>query len=173
VARIMAQGFDGFYLDRADVYDELLARHPQGAKTMAAFVADIAVSARRLNPEAIVIMQNAEALIAEKPIQSAIDGISKEDLYYGVDHTEAPNPRAMVTDVEKNLRRAQALSKRIFAIEYVGDGAKQRDAQARMAANGFLPYFAPRDLRSLTLDPATLSPTYGGALVPQEPGYVP
>lgn len=173
VARIMAQGFDGFYLDRADVYEELLARHPQGAKTMSAFVSRIAAKAREINPQAIVILQNAETLIAEKSIQLAIDAVSKEDLYFGLDHTEAANPRDAVAFAEKDLRRARALGKRVFAIEYVGDAAKQREVMTRMAANGFLPYFAPRDLRNLTLDPATLSSTYTGPLVPQEPGAIP
>ncbi len=169
-ARIMRQGFDGFYLDRADVYEELLKQHPQGAKTMSAFVSRIASTARAINPEAIVILQNAEALIAEKPIQAAIDAVSKEDLYFGLDHTEAANPRDAIAFAEKDLRRARALDKRVFAIEYVGDPAKQREVVARMSANGFLPYFAPRDLRNLTLDPTTLSNAYTGPLVPQEPG---
>ncbi len=168
VARIMRQGFDGFYLDRADVYEELMARHPQGAKTMSAFIGRIAAAARSINPDALVILQNAEALIGQRNVQMSIDAIAKEDLYFGLDHTEAPNAPDAVAFSEKDLRRARTLGKRVFAIEYVGDPAKQREVVVRMAANGFLPYFAPRDLRSLTTDPASLAPMYSGPLVPQE-----
>ncbi len=156
IARIMTQGFDGLYLDRADVYQELLQRHPQGAKTMSTFVSRIAATARAANPNAIMILQNAEELIAEKPIQTAIDAISKEDLYFGLDHTEAANPRDAIAYAETDLRRARSFGKRVFAIEYVGDPAKQREVTTRMAANGFLPHFARRDLSRLTIDPTTL-----------------
>lgn len=174
VSRIMRQGFDGLYLDRADVYEELIARHPQGARTMATFIARIAVEARTNNSEAIVILQNAEALIGERPVRDAIDAVSKEDLYFGVDHTEASNPTEMIAEAERDLKRARAAGKRIFTIEYVSESARQKFVIERCAANGFLPYFAPRDLRRLVIDPASLSATYTGPLVPQEqPGTKP
>ena len=168
VSRIMRQGFDGLYLDRADVYEELIARHPQGAKTMSAFVAKIAAEARSSNAEAIVILQNAEALIAERTMRDAIDAVSKEDLYFGLDHTEAANPTAAIVEAERDLKRARTAGKRVFTIEYVREAARQKFVMERCAANGFLPYFAPRDLRGLVIDPATLSTTYSGPLVPQE-----
>ena len=168
VSRIMAQGFDGLYLDRADVYEELIKRHPQGAKTMSAFVAKVAAEARSTNPEAIVILQNAEALIAERPIRDSIDAVSKEDLYFGLDHTEDANPSAAIAESERDLKKARAAGKRVFTIEYVTEAARQKVVLDRCAANSFLPYFAPRDLHGLVIDPASLSATYGGPLVPQE-----
>jgi cysteinyl-tRNA synthetase, unknown class len=168
VARILAQGFDGIYLDRADVFQELLARHPQGAKTMAQFVARIAADARAIKPDCLVILQNAEELIAERPVREAIDAIAKEDLYFGLDFNEGPNSAEAIGYAERDLQRAQAAGKRIFVVEYVGAASAQRSVIARCKARGFLPYFAPRDLRSLTADPATLAPDYRGPLAPQE-----
>lgn len=168
VARIMAQGFDGLYLDRADVFQEMLAAHPQGARTMAAFVARIAAEARTFDPQALVVLQNAEELVAERPLRDAIDAIAKEDLYFGLDHTEAPNAPDAVAYAERDLKRAQGAGKRIFVVEYVREPGLQMSVVDRCLANGFLPYFGPRDLSSLITDPATLAPGYAGPLVPQE-----
>jgi cysteinyl-tRNA synthetase, unknown class len=166
--RILAQGFDGIYLDRADVFQETLQRHPQGARTMAQFIAQLAAAGRAKNPEFLVILQNAEELIAERPVREAIDAIAKEDLYYGLDFSENANSRDAVAYAERDLLRAQAAGKRIFVVEYVGDAEAQRRVIDRSKARGFLPYFGPRDLRSLTIDPRTLAPDYAGPLVPQE-----
>jgi cysteinyl-tRNA synthetase len=151
IARIAAQGFDGVYLDRSDVYEELLARHPQGAKTMAAFIARLAAELRTSNPQALVILQNAEELTSERSALDAIDAVAKEDLYYGIDHTEAANPAATTAFAEKTLMRARAAGKRIFLIEYVKQQPLRDHVVARSRANGFLPYFAPRDMSSISL----------------------
>ncbi len=170
VARILAQGFDGIYLDRADVFQERLDRHPQGAKSMAQFIARIAAEARSTTPEFLIILQNAEELIAEVPLRDAIDAIAKEDLYFGLDFTQGANPVDAIRFAERDLKRAQAAGKRIFVVEYVDNPAAQKSVMERCKARGYLPYFGPRDLRSLVIDPATLAPDYSGPLVPQERG---
>lgn len=168
VSRIMAQGFDGLYLDRADIFQDLIRRHPQGARTMAGFIARIAAEARATNPGKLVILQNAEELIAEKLVRDSIDAIAKEDLYFGLDHTEAANATDAVAFAERDLRRAQNAGKRIFVIEYVRQPQLQQRVIERCRARGYLPYFGPRDLSSLITDPAVLAPGYAGPLVPQE-----
>jgi cysteinyl-tRNA synthetase, unknown class len=168
VARIAAQGFDGLYLDRADVFQELIARHPQGAKTMATFIGRLAAEWRAGHPERMIILQNAEELIAEPQVRAAIDAIAKEDLYFGIDHTDAANTAEQIAASLRDLKRAQAAGKRILVVEYIGNAAAQAQVVARCRQHGFIPYFAPRDLSSLVRDPTALSPTYRGPLVPQE-----
>jgi cysteinyl-tRNA synthetase, unknown class len=168
VSRIAAQGFDGLYLDRADVFQELAARHPQGARTMAKFIAQLAAEWRQGHPERLVIMQNAEELIAEAPVRAAIDAIAKEDLYHGIDHTEATNTPEQIAASIRDLKRAQNAGKRIFVVEYIGDGAAQARVREQCRRQRFLSYFAPRDLRSIVSDPTSLSASYRGPLVPQE-----
>ena len=106
-------------------------------------------------------------------MRDAIDAVSKEDLYFGLDHTEAANPEAAIAESERDLKRARTAGKRVFTIEYVTEAARQKIVVERCAASGFLPYFAPRDLRRLVIDPASLSTTYTGPLVPQERGPAP
>ena len=135
---------------------------------MSAFVAKIAAEARTMNPEAIVILQNAEALIAER----ADPRCHRRRVEGGPILRPRPHrgrqPAAAIAEAERDLKRARAAGKRVFTIEYVTEAARQKVVIERCAANGFLPYFAPRDLRRLVIDPASLSPTYAGPLVPQE-----
>ena len=82
--RIMTQGFDGVYLDRADVFFEWRKLQPSARSDMVRFITRLAEHARSKNPEFLVVMQNAEELLEDPPVLEAIDGIAKEDLLYGV-----------------------------------------------------------------------------------------
>lgn len=166
--RIIAQGFDGIYLDRADVFAEVGRLHPTPRKAMASFIAAIASAARRRDPNFLIVMQNAEELIAHAPVRDAIDGIAKEDLYYGVDHSEAANAPDLVAAAERDLLVAKAAGKRIFVVEYLTDAAKIARVQERCAKLGFVATFAPRLLGALITDSHVLVKGYRGPLVPQE-----
>lgn len=96
--RLIEAGVDGVYLDRVDVYSEVEKQCPDAARQMVAFVVGLAAHARKKNPNFIVMLQNAEELLAYKDLVNAIDGVAKEDLFYGADHSERPNPPAMVRD---------------------------------------------------------------------------
>jgi cysteinyl-tRNA synthetase len=91
--RIVAQGFDGVYLDRADAFFQWRKVQPTAASDMATFIARLADHARKENPEFLVVMQNAEELLEEAPVISTIDGIAKEDLLYGVRRAQSPTNR--------------------------------------------------------------------------------
>lgn len=149
LARIKAQGFDGIYLDRADVYHELLRERPGARADMLRFIRDLASAARRDDPAFLVVMQNAEELVADSTLRTAIDGLAKEDLLYGVEHDARANPPAMVRDTLANLRRARAAGLPVFLVEYLDD-PKHAAAAARLAAReGFTYLNAERSLGSL------------------------
>ena len=147
--RIVAQGFDGVYLDRADAFFEWRRRHPSAAADMASFIARLARHARAQRPEFLVVMQNAEELVDDPTVLDAIDGIAKEDLLYGVRHTEEPNPPHDVTWSIDLLRKAQAAGRRVLVVEYLKDPEKISAAATRIRDEGFVPYFAPRLLNCL------------------------
>ena len=147
--RIVAQGFDGVYLDRADAFFEWRRRHPSAAADMASFIARLAQHARAQKPEFLVVMQNAEELVDDPTVLDAIDGIAKEDLLYGVRHTEEPNPPHDVTWSIDLLRKAQAAGRRVLVVEYLKDPEKISAAATRIRDEGFVPYFAPRLLNCL------------------------
>lgn len=149
VDRILAQGFDGIYLDRADVYAELLKDNPNGRRDMAGFIGAMAANARRADPTFLVVMQNAEELIGHRPLRATLDGIAKEDLFYGVDHVERANPPEMVSGSLDDLRLAKRSGLTVFAVEYLSDPTLAAEAQRKMAREGFVFLLTERSLGTL------------------------
>jgi cysteinyl-tRNA synthetase len=159
--RIMAQGFDGVYLDRADALFEWQKAHPSARADMATFIARLADYARKRNPQFLIVMQNAEELIEDEPVLDAIDGIAKEDLLYGVRRAGEANKPDDVTWSIELLQTAQKAGRKVLVVEYLKDPAKMAAAAKRIGEEGFVPYFAPRRLDCLN-PPAV--PTASGAL---------
>lgn len=149
LARIKAQGFDGIYLDRADVYAELLPERGSAETEMVRFIQRLAETARRDAPQFLVVMQNAEELIARRDVREAIDAIAKEDLLYGVEHDETANPRGMVAESLSLLRRARSNGLAVFAVEYLSDAVTAGKAAARLDKEGIVPLVAERSLGTL------------------------
>lgn len=149
LTRLIELGLDGVYLDRVDVYQEVARACPDAAKRMVRFVRRLAEQARSLKPDFIVILQNAEELLADDDMMSAIDAVAKEDLFYGVNHDQHANSRDEVQASLALLRRAKAAGRPVFVVDYLRDRAKIADARRRIEAEGFVPYIGPRDLDSL------------------------
>lgn len=149
LARIKLQGFDGIYLDRADVYHELLSERPGARADMLRFLRDLAAAARRDDPAFLVVMQNAEELIADGALRAALDGLAKEDLLFGVEHDARPNPPAMVRDTLANLRRAKAVGLPVFLVEYLDDPKHSATAARTADREGFVFLNGERSLGSL------------------------
>jgi cysteinyl-tRNA synthetase, unknown class len=159
--RVLAQGFDGIYLDRADAFFEWQKSRPSARADMASFIARLSDHARARNPQFLVVLQNAEELLDEGPVLDAIDGIAKEDLLYGVRRAEESNKPDDVAWSVQLLQMAQRAGRKVLVVEYLKDPAKMAAAATRILEEGFVPYFAPRRLNCLN-PPAVLGPT--GAL---------
>lgn len=153
LARIKAQGFDGVYLDRTDVYAEWTEENPSAERDMIAFLDRIGAAARANNPAFLVVMQNAEELLRKREVRRMIDGVAKEDLLHGTDFTEAPNSPDAVAASIKDLQRARGDGIPVFAVEYLTDPAMINAAQQRLTGYGYLAYFAPRLLDRLVAQP--------------------
>jgi cysteinyl-tRNA synthetase, unknown class len=147
--RVMAQGFDGVYLDRADAFFDWEKMHPSARADMATFIARLADHARKRNPQFLVVMQNAEELLEDAPVLDAIDGIAKEDLLYGVRRAEEANKPDDVTWSIDLLQTAHQAGRKVLVVEYLKDPAKMAAAAERILGQGFVPYFAPRQLNCL------------------------
>lgn len=144
VKSILAQGYDGLYLDRIDTYESVEA--PGGSRAaMIAFVRQIAAQARAIKPDVAIVAQNAEELLTSDSYVAAIDGVAKEDLFHGVNHDGARNPRGMVASSVSLLKRAKSKGKSIFVVEYLS-GAVARRVASEIRAQGFVPGFAGRSL---------------------------
>lgn len=152
--KLIELGFDGVYLDRVDVYGEVQKQCPDAARKMVDFVSRLAAHARRKNPRFIVILQNAEELLEHTAMIEAIDAVAKEDLFYGADHSERENPDSMVAPILRHLARARAAGRPVLVLDYLRDPAKRAADRAKIEAQGFIPYFGPRNLDKLWLSRA-------------------
>jgi cysteinyl-tRNA synthetase, unknown class len=147
VAQIMAAGFDGIYIDRVDTYENIKA--PGSSRgAMIQLVREVSGWARSSNGNAAIMVQNGEELLDDKSYLSAIDAVAKEDLFHGIDHKGTRNTVANVNWSAGKLKLAQNAGKKIFVIEYLkGSTADAVRAEARKY--GFVPFFGPRDLKSV------------------------
>ncbi len=144
--RIIDAGFDGVYLDRVDVYGELLQERPSARADMISFVAELTAQARRLKPGFIVIAQNAEDLLDNARYRSLLDGLGKEDLLYGQEATGERNSAALISRSAALIRKLQWEFKPVFAVEYLTTKAAIAKAETEMRGRGLVPTFAHRDL---------------------------
>ena len=149
--RLLELGFDGVYLDRVDVYSEITKECPNGAAKMVEFVARLAAHARKKDPHFLVILQNAEELLADARMLSTIDGVAKESLFSGGDMSQKKNDKAVVETAIGYLNRAKAAGRAVFVIDYVTNKARAGDAVRQIAGAGFVPYVGPRNLGKLWL----------------------
>lgn len=147
--RIMAAGFDGVYLDRADAFQDEGQPQPESEEAMLRFVTRICDHARRTDPKFLVILQNAEELLRHQNLMVRLDGIAKEDLSYGADNTAKANPPSMVADSLQYLRKARRAGMSVLTIEYVKDNDAVSIVRKLAGQEGFRLFLAERLLDSL------------------------
>ena len=163
--KIIAAGFDGVYLDKCDVFEDLEARNkaiaagrPDLQGDMIAFIARLSQYAKTRKPSFVVIMQNAEVLLEQEPLLDAIDGVAKESLLYGEPGPEKPNAPDEVSTARELLDIAKNVGRTVFVVEYLNDAAKCRQATATLDACGYISTISAksRALDHLNPDPATV-----------------
>lgn len=162
--RVIAAGFDGVYLDKCDVFDDLKRRYKAEAASrsdiqgdMVAFIASMSSYAKARNPSFKVIMQNAEDLLERDDLRAVLDGIAKEELVYGAD---TPGKLNKADDFESsrdmlNLMRADG--KLVLVVEYLDDRTKIEHAAQTVDPLGFVLYIAPKNRNLDRLNYETLS----------------
>ena len=153
--RILAQGFDGFYIDRADAY-YYVGNNDAVKQRMRDFVIKLTSYMRAKKPDVAILVQNAEELLDNKPYVEAIDGIAKEDLLFGISHKEERNKKDDVDWSAKLLKDAQKDGKRIFVIEYLTRATYIAEAKKKLDELDFVMYTGPRGLGEL-VDPQTIA----------------
>jgi cysteinyl-tRNA synthetase len=149
VDRILAAGFDGFYIDRADAYYRY-GDTTQARDRMTDFVTRLIAYIRSKKPDAAIMIQNAEELLDRPKFVDAIDAIAKEDLVFGITHREERNKQAEIDWSNNLLRSAQAKGKRIFVVEYLVKPQNIAAAKDFMAKNDYVLYYGPRGLFEIT-----------------------
>lgn len=144
LARIIAAGFDGVYLDRVDAFYDERGSSPDPARDMAAFVERIAATARRMAPEFLVVPQNAEELLKRPGYVELINAIAKEDLLYGNPAQAQLNSADDIASSVALLEIARRKGRPVLAVEYLDDASSIASARLELQRLGYIPTFAPR-----------------------------
>lgn len=146
--QVINSGFDGFYIDRVDAY-YYYGDTTEKRVQMTEFIIKLANYIRSKKSDALILAQNAEELLDYPNYVKAIDGIAKEDLIYGISHTEKINPAGDIAHSSKLLSGAKKSGKAIFVIEYLTRPEMISDAVGKIKGLGFVPYIGPRGLAEL------------------------
>lgn len=152
IREVAKAGYDGAYLDIVDAYEYFAPRRSSAAKDMVDFVAKIAAAARAINPNFLIIPQNGEGLLKYRKYLSVIDGIAKEDLYYGLDGDGIRNASQEIAYSRKYLDIARKAGKFVLNVEYLSDKSAVSTYLKDVSKTGYVPYVGPRDLDKLSYD---------------------
>lgn len=120
-ARAIAKGFDGMYLDKADVTNDLREADPSVAaerKDLEADMEALIAGVREAIPNHTIVLQNAPDLWTRPGVQSTVDGLGIEDLWFGEEETGRPNGQASI--VNKVLALGES-GLPAFVVEYLYD----------------------------------------------------
>jgi cysteinyl-tRNA synthetase len=167
--RIMADGFDGVYLDIVDAFEywsnpnngeDFVLPEREAAKRMINWVKRIAHHARNVRGRSdfLVIPQNGERLLDydggidyldADDFLNTISGLGVEDLYY--DET-TPVEESITAARKLLLDRVRKTGKKILVVDYVDQGSRPplppaAEFRERAIRDGYLPYAALEDRR--------------------------
>ncbi len=151
--RLIAAGFDGVYLDRADVYAPWASENPDARAAMVTLVGTLSAYAKAKNPDFLVALQNAEELLETRRMRRALDLVAKEDLLFGIAATGTANSDRDIAASLSYLKKAQTDGLPVLVVEYLEAGANADAARATLDRHGFITYFAPRALNQLRVRP--------------------
>ena len=154
--RLMDLGFDGVYLDRVDVYEEVAKQCPNAEERMVDFIVKLAAHARKRDPHFMVILQNAEDLLKHPRMIKALDAVAKESLFHGWGGGDGSNGAraANADDIKWSVDRldlAKKAGRPVFIVDYPSSRAQAAVSVRRIGEQGYIPYIAPKELNKLNL----------------------
>jgi cysteinyl-tRNA synthetase len=151
--KIIAAGFDGVYLDIVDAFEYYETSRSTAVADMVGFVTALSAYAKSKKPGFLVFPQNGEVLLEKPGYLAAIDGIGKEDLFFGGDEDGRPNARQDVEAGLRCLKLASAAGKLVLTVEYLTNREHIKHYRAHAAEAGFMAYVADRSLDRLVPQP--------------------
>lgn len=129
------------------------------------FVQGISTYSKGIDPNFIVIPQNGPELVTldgeedGTPASSylaAIDGVGREDLYYGYDNDNQATPTNESDYMESFLDISEANGVQVLTTDYCSTESKMDHSYSKNATKGYTSFAAPeRDLNVIPTYPAT------------------
>ncbi len=133
IDKITAQGFDGLYLDKVDIFEDFeydaqkkdwidhrinpATKHSY-RKDMISWVQTVAKRARMENRAALIIPQNGSSLLEDRSFRQTVNGIGIEDLFTDGEQKQAEEEIRYIISFLKKLKKE---GKPILCIEYPED----------------------------------------------------
>jgi cysteinyl-tRNA synthetase len=117
------------------------------------FVRAISEDAAGINPSFVVIPQNGQELITAngesdgslvQPYVSAIDGVGREDLFYGFDGDNLPTPAEEISYLTGFLDRAKSVGLKVLVADYCWTPTYVDHSYAESAARSYISFAANR-----------------------------
>ncbi len=162
---IIAQGFDGIYLDIIDAYYYWQTENPEqplADSLMVQFVLNIRqhVDAAHPGSRFFILPQNGEEIIESNNVSpqlaqlylGAIDGVGIEDVFFS-GNADMDNPHSPDGYRLTILQHYQQVGKKVFNIEYISQSAKINQYEQDIQQYGFVPYYCVRNLDQLCGQP--------------------
>lgn len=161
VDKVVAQGFDGIYLDIVDAFEfyeyDAATKHwlddrpnPETGKTyredMIAWVATIAQRARSKHPGFLIIPQNASQLLAHADYRELISAIGVEDLFVAGKKLRSEKQSRYVMSF---LEQLKPYGKPVLVIDYPKSDAIHAAAFEAAKQHGFTLLLTDRQLTTL------------------------
>lgn len=147
---IIRAGFDGVYLDKVDVYDDLGGSESLRNK-MVSYISDIVAFCKKRNPKFYIVPQNAQDLLDDPKYVAVIDGIGIEDLYFTGDadgNKGTVTPAGELNEKLALLENMKSAHKPVFVIDYVS-GKLWKNCREKIVTLNYIPTCGPRDLSDL------------------------
>lgn len=96
-----------------------------------------------------VFPQNGEGLVDENGYLNSVDGIGREDIYYGYNGDDQQTPQNITTEIESKLDIFKNNNKLVLTIDYALTQSNIDDAYQKSQAKGYVPYVAVRELNQI------------------------
>jgi cysteinyl-tRNA synthetase, unknown class len=132
---------------------------------MRAFVQGISVYTRSIKTNFIIIPQNGQELVttngqedgpAATEYLNAIDGVGREDLFYGYAADDEATPASDVQYMSAFLDVCEANEVEVLTTDYCSTHSKMDDSYSRNSTKGYISFAAPeRELNVIPNYPAT------------------
>ncbi len=142
---------------------------------MRALVVELAEYARTQAPGFFVIAQNGEELLTTgdtaaasltSDYVAAVDGMGREDLFYGYSNDNQPTPVEATNWMLAYLDRAEKLGIEVLVTDYCWDQALMDESYSSNAARGFVSFAAPsRELDTIPGEPAHPFEVHAGDVI--------